>query len=74
MAPVDTDHGMTLDAVTGNALRAHALAARDIASTRAIELARHAISSWRYLAGLDTLDDIDPASVENVLQRIWVLA
>jgi hypothetical protein len=57
MAPVDADHGMTLDAVTGYALRAHALAAGGTASTRAIELARHAIYSWRNLAGLDTLDD-----------------
>ena len=74
MASVDTEQGVTLDAVTGNALRAHALAAGGIASTRATELARHAIYSWRYLAGLDTFDEIDPASVESALQRIWVLA
>ena len=74
MASVDTEQGVSLDAVTGNALRAHALAAGGIASTRATELARHAIYSWRYLAGLDTFDEIDPASVESALQRIWVLA
>jgi hypothetical protein len=73
-APVNTDRGMTLDAVTGNALRAHARAAGGIAAARAAELARHAIYSWRYLAGLDALDDIDPAAVESALQRIWVLA
>ena len=57
MAPLDADHGMTLDALTGYALRAHALAAGGTASTRAIALARHAIYSWRKLAGLDTLDE-----------------
>jgi hypothetical protein len=57
MAPLDVDHDMTLDAVTGYALRAHALAAGGTASTRAIELARHAVYSWRHLAELDTLDE-----------------
>jgi hypothetical protein len=69
-APVDTDHWTTLDAVTGYALRAHALATGDTASIRAVELARHAIRSWRYLTGLENLEDINPASLENVLQPL----
>jgi hypothetical protein len=56
--------------VTGYALRAHALATGDTASIRAVELARHAIRSWRYLTGLENLDDINPASLENVLQPL----
>ena len=73
-APLDTDHGTALDAVTGHALRAHALAAAGTASTRAIELARGAIRSWRYLAVLDNPGDINRASVESALQRILVSA
>ncbi|MGH3969908.1 MAG: hypothetical protein ACRDTV_17760, partial [Mycobacterium sp.] len=53
-APVDTDHWTTLDVVTGNALRAHALAT-GFAPGCVIELARHAIRSWRRLAGMDSL-------------------
>lgn len=73
-APINTDHDPTLDAVTGHALRAHRRAAAVTESSRAIELARHAISSWRELAGLENVNEIDPASVETALQRIWVLA
>ena len=73
-SPINADHDATLDAVTGHALRAHRVAAAVTGSARAIELARHAISSWRHLAGLENVDDIDPASVEAALQRIWVLA
>lgn len=73
-APIGTDRWTTLDAITGNALRAHARATDNPASVRAVELARLAIRSWRYLAGLDNPSDINPAMVEYALQRIWMLA
>ncbi|MGH3968526.1 MAG: hypothetical protein ACRDTV_10550 [Mycobacterium sp.] len=52
-APIDTDHGTTLDVVTGNALRAHA-SATAFASAGAVEMAGHAIRAWRRLAGMDS--------------------
>ncbi len=57
-APVGTDHWTTLDAVAGNALRAHASATGDTDPTFAVELARHAIRSWRQLAEMDSSRDI----------------
>lgn len=53
IAALDTDHTTTLDAVTGNALRAHSWATGATDSARAVELVRCAIHSWRELAGLD---------------------
>jgi hypothetical protein len=53
-ALVDTDHRATLDAVTGNALQAHTLAAGGSTATPIVELTRHAIRSWRSLAALGT--------------------
>jgi hypothetical protein len=53
-ALVETDDWDTLDAVTGNALKAHRLANADARAARVVEIARHAIRSWRHLAGLTT--------------------
>lgn len=49
-AIVHTDHQATLDAVTGNALHAHTLAAESAEATPIVELTRHAIRAWRGLA------------------------
>ena len=51
-ALIETDDGATLDAVTGNALKAHRLANGDAGPARIVEVTRHAIRSWRRLAGL----------------------
>jgi hypothetical protein len=56
-ALVDTDHRATLDAVTGYALRAHTLATGGTTATPIVKLARHAMRSWRGLAGLDNRSD-----------------
>ena len=66
-ALVDTEHWVTLDAVTGNALCAHALATAGTGADRIVEVTRHAIRSWRRLAELDNPGQIDPASVDNAL-------
>ena len=54
----------TLDAATAFAMRAHARVAADAAASRTLELARHAISSWRHLAGLDDSANV-ATSVNN---------
>jgi hypothetical protein len=64
-ALVDTEHWVTLDAVTGNALCAHALATAGTGADRIVEITRHAIRSWRRLAQLDDPGHIEPASVDN---------
>ena len=66
-ALVDTEHSATLDAVTGNALRAHELATEDNGADRIVEVTRHAISSWRCLAELDDPGHIDRASFDSAL-------
>ncbi|GBE65851.1 hypothetical protein MFM001_23130 [Mycobacterium sp. MFM001] len=53
IAPLDSEHTATLDAITGHALRAHAWATGATDSARAVDLVRHAIRSWRDLAGFD---------------------
>jgi hypothetical protein len=53
IALVATDDRNTLDAVTGNALKAHRLANGDDGSARILDVTRHAIRSWRRLAGVD---------------------
>jgi hypothetical protein len=63
-----------LDAVTGNAVRAHALAAGGTAATRVVELTRHATRTWRHLAGMDNTRDINPARADDAPQRIAVSA
>jgi len=52
---VETDDWDTLDAVTGNALRAHRLAHGDYGAVRIVEVTRNAIRSWRRLAGLSVV-------------------
>jgi hypothetical protein len=49
-APIDAYGQATLKAVTGNAVRAHALATRVNMATRIVEVTRHAIRAWRELA------------------------
>jgi hypothetical protein len=73
-ALVDTDHRATLDAVTGYALRAHTLATGGTEATPIVKLTRHAIRSWRTLAGLDNQSDADWASVDSARQLIGVPA
>lgn len=57
-ALIETDDWATLDAVTGNALKAHRLANAGIiddGAARIIEVTRNAIRSWRRLAGLSVV-------------------
>ena len=58
----------TLDAVTGNALKAHRLANGDDGPARILEVTRHAIRSWRRLAGLSVVNNV-PLSVAGAGQR-----
>jgi hypothetical protein len=51
-APIDAYGQATLKAVTGNALRAHALATRVNMATRVVDVTRHGIRAWRELAEL----------------------
>jgi hypothetical protein len=67
MALVETDDWDTLDAVTGNALRAHRLANGEGGAARILEVTRSAIRSWRRLAGLSVVNNIPP-SVANAVQ------
>jgi hypothetical protein len=73
-ALVDTFDQVTLDAVTGCVLRAHALATGDTMENRVIQLTRHAIRSWRDLAGLDRARRVDQAAVDNAARLIAVPA
>jgi hypothetical protein len=66
-ALVNTEHFETLDAITGNALRAHALATEGTGAAQIVEVTRHAIRSWRRLARLDDPGHSDPASLDNFL-------
>lgn len=54
-ALIETDDWDTLDAVTGNALKAHRLANGDDGAARIVEVTRNAIRSWRRLAGLSVV-------------------
>jgi hypothetical protein len=56
-ALVETDDWDTLDAVTGNALRAHRLANGDAGAGRILEVTRNAIRSWRRLGGLSVVSN-----------------
>jgi hypothetical protein len=60
---VNTEHSATLNAVPGNALRAHTLATEDTGAAQIVKVTRHAIRSWRQLAQLDDPCYIDLASV-----------
>jgi hypothetical protein len=73
-ALVDTNHRAKLDAITGNALRAHTLATGGTKAAPIVELTRHAIHSWLGLAGLDNGRDIDSGAVQNAMQLIGISA
>jgi hypothetical protein len=62
---VHTKYPGMLDSVTGDALRAHALAAEGTA--RVVQVARDAIQSWRRLAGQDNHATIRPAAGDHRL-------
>jgi len=64
-ALVNTEHRETLDAVTGNALRAHTLATAVTGAARIVEVTRHAIRSWRRLAQLGNPGHVDTASIDR---------
>jgi hypothetical protein len=72
-ALVETDDWDTLDAVTGNALRAHRLANGDAGAARILEVTRNAIRSWRRLGGLSVVGN-DPIPVPSVRPRKVVAA
>jgi hypothetical protein len=72
-ALVETDDWDTLDAVTGNALRAHRLANGEAGAARILEVTRNAIRSWRRLAGLSVVGN-DPIPVAAVRPRKVVAA
>ncbi len=67
-ALVETDDWDTLDAVTGNALKAHRLANKDDGATRILEVTRNAIRSWRRLAGLSVVSN-DPIPATALVRR-----
>jgi hypothetical protein len=67
-ALVETDDWDTLDAVTGNALRAHRLANGEAGAARILEVTRNAIRSWRRLAGLSVVGN-DPIPVAGARSR-----
>jgi hypothetical protein len=89
-ALVETDRQATLDAVTTNALQAHAQASvdaiarvplpwrrartGDTKATPIVGVTQHAIHAWRRLAGLDNSGDIDSTPVPNVVQLIGIPA
>jgi hypothetical protein len=73
-ALVDTHHRAALDAVTGFAVRVHALATGDTSENRVVQLTRRAIRSWRDLAGLDNASRVDQAAVDNAVRLIAVPA
>ncbi|MCV6967470.1 hypothetical protein BST27_08775 [Mycobacterium intermedium] len=54
---IHTDDWGTLDAVTGNALRAHRLAHLEGGAAQIVDVTRNAIRSWRRLAGLSVVGD-----------------
>jgi hypothetical protein len=72
-ALVDTDDWDTLDAVTGNALRAHRLANGDAGAARIVEITCNAIRSWRRLAGLSVVSNT-PIPVAGAGKRKGIAA
>jgi hypothetical protein len=72
-ALVETDDWDTLDAVTGNALRAHRLANEDSGTGYIVEVTRNAIRSWRRLAGLSVVS-ISPIPATGGVQRTGISA
>ena len=72
-ALIETDDWDTLDAVTGNALRAHRLANGDAGAGRILDVTRNAIRSWRRLGGLSVVSS-SPIPVAGVRRRKKVAA
>src|ERR1700761_1926165 len=72
-ALVETDDWDTLDAVTGNALKAHRLANGDAGAARILEVTRNAIRSWRRLGGLSVVSN-GPIPVAGAKPRKVVAA
>lgn len=74
-ALVETDDWDTLDAVTGNALKAHRLATADAGAAPILEVTRSAIRCWRRLAGLSVVSNArsGPSVPDNakVQRRNW---
>jgi hypothetical protein len=68
-ALVHTEHSATLDAVTGNALRAHELSTEGTGAARIVEVTRDAIRSWRRLAQLDNPGHTDGSLARRHFQR-----
>jgi hypothetical protein len=71
---VDTDLWLRVDRVVSHALRAHALASQGTTASWVVELTRHAIRSWRDLAGLDADGNVDRASPDGTRQLVAVTA
>jgi hypothetical protein len=61
---------MTLDQVVAHAENAHGIACKSTKASQIVELTRHAIRSWRDLAGLDNAGDNSPAPRDRELQTI----
>jgi hypothetical protein len=72
-ALVETDDWDTLDAVTGNALRAHRLANGESGAARIVEVTRNAIRSWRRLGGLSVVSNA-PIPVAGAAQGNGITA
>jgi hypothetical protein len=70
---VETDDWDTLDAVTGNALRAHRLANGESGAARIVEVTRNAIRSWRRLGGLSVVGNA-PIPVAGAARRNGITA
>jgi hypothetical protein len=71
---VDTDLRVRVDRVVAHTLRAHALASGGTRASRIVELTRHAIGSWRDLAGLDNAGEMNAAALDRAPQRIGIAA
>lgn len=67
-AVVGADQDAKLDAVTGNALRAHELATGGSGAACMVEVTRQAIRSWRRLAGLNNPGNISHGSADTFVQ------
>jgi hypothetical protein len=72
-ALVETDDWDTLDAVTGNALRAHRLANGESGAARIVEVTRNAIRSWRRLGGLSVVGN-SPIAVAGAVRGDGITA
>jgi hypothetical protein len=67
---VDTDLRLRVDRVVANALRAHSRASGGTTASRIVEFTRHAIGSWRDLAGLDNIGEISAGPLDRASQLV----